>query len=65
MKTKKCTKCGEVKPLDEFYGNKQSKDGKAHQCKICINKKQHIYSQRLSGKQCVCCGENLKIKQKN
>ena len=35
---KKCTKCGVVKSLDEFYNRKDSKDGKQFRCKIC-NKK--------------------------
>jgi hypothetical protein len=32
---KKCTKCGEVKSLDEFGNDKSSKDGKQFRCKIC------------------------------
>jgi len=32
---KKCTKCGEVKSLDEFNNRKDSKDGKQFRCKIC------------------------------
>jgi hypothetical protein len=32
---KKCTKCGEVKSLDEFNKRKYSKDGKQQRCKIC------------------------------
>jgi hypothetical protein len=35
---KKCTKCGEVKSLDEFSNDKKGKHGKAYQCKSC-NKK--------------------------
>jgi hypothetical protein len=35
---KKCTKCGEVKSLDEFNNDKKGKHGKAYQCKSC-NKK--------------------------
>jgi hypothetical protein len=35
---KKCTKCGEVKSLDEFTNDKKGKHGKAYQCKSC-NKK--------------------------
>jgi len=31
METKKCSKCGEVKPLSEFHTN-----GKARYCKICV-----------------------------
>jgi len=33
--TKKCTKCGELKPLSEFYHNKNTKDGHHSSCKAC------------------------------
>jgi 5-methylcytosine-specific restriction endonuclease McrA len=33
MKT--CTKCGETKELTEFHRNKQSKDGRRPNCKVC------------------------------
>ena len=33
---KKCTKCGEVKPLDLFYAHKSTKDGRGSQCKECV-----------------------------
>lgn len=29
---KACTKCGEVKPLDQFYKNCRHKDGHAYYC---------------------------------
>jgi len=32
---KKCTKCGEVKSLDEFTNDKKGKHGKASRCKDC------------------------------
>lgn len=35
MKTKKCSKCGEVKPLSEFWKRKESPDGHNGVCKIC------------------------------
>ena len=34
--TKKCTKCGEVKPLDAFHRDKARKDGHGYWCKACI-----------------------------
>lgn len=48
MKTKVCTKCGEEKPLSEFYKSKREKDGYNYWCKSCQkeyyqeNKKQLI-----------------------
>ncbi len=35
MSTKPCRNCGEVKPLDEFYNQAKSKDGKQYICKLC------------------------------
>ena len=36
MKTKRCSKCGEVKPINEFHKNKANKDGHRYSCKICL-----------------------------
>lgn len=43
MPEKKCTKCGEVKPLEMFSKNKNAKDGLCHWCKECsrIHAKEH------------------------
>lgn len=35
MKTKKCSKCGKKKSLDDYYGYSRSSDGKASLCKAC------------------------------
>lgn len=35
-KTKKCSRCGQEKPLSEFPTNKSCSDGHAGQCKKCI-----------------------------
>jgi len=33
---KRCSKCGEVKPVGEFHKNKYRKDGLQNCCKICM-----------------------------
>jgi hypothetical protein len=33
--SKRCTRCGEVKPLDNFHNHRKEKDGKACWCKLC------------------------------
>lgn len=38
VQTKKCTKCGEVKPLDGFAKCPRNKDGRTGKCKVCSNK---------------------------
>ena len=46
METKKCSKCGEVKPINEFYKDKSHKDGLCSLCKCCVNKKQKEYRKK-------------------
>jgi len=36
--TKRCSKCGEVKPLDDFYRQSRSKDKHGAYCKSCADK---------------------------
>lgn len=35
MKTKRCSKCGKVKPVNEFWKSRSSKDGLQSGCKKC------------------------------
>ena len=35
MATKKCSKCGDPKELDEFGNDRSRKDGKSHRCLAC------------------------------
>jgi len=33
---KRCSKCGETKPLDAFAKNNRTKDGRKYHCKACV-----------------------------
>ena len=37
FQTKRCTKCGEVKPVSEFYKRAESRDGLVSNCKACCS----------------------------
>lgn len=41
--TKTCTKCGETKPLSEFYNQKGRKFGKSPRCKACAKNQNDKY----------------------
>lgn len=43
MNTKKCTNCGEIKPINEFYKQKDSKYGLQPECKQCNNDRAKNY----------------------
>jgi hypothetical protein len=43
---KRCSKCGEVKTLSEFYKNITTKDGYASSCRICYLKQTREYEER-------------------
>ena len=42
--SKRCTKCGEVKQLDEFYKHKSRKDGRQQPCKSCVSNERREYN---------------------
>jgi hypothetical protein len=39
IKSKRCRKCGQVKPLSAFYSQQDTKGHVANICKSCVNKK--------------------------
>lgn len=48
MATRKCCKCGEVKPLTEYYKDKTQSTGRSYRCKSCSNKHYKKYYQEES-----------------
>ena len=48
IQTKRCSKCGRILPLSDFYRDKQTKDGLFCWCKACIKAKnaQHYQSNK-------------------
>jgi hypothetical protein len=43
---KKCSQCGEVKPLDDFYRDGRTGDGHRADCKTCSKKRAEAYKSR-------------------
>jgi len=46
MKTKKCTKCGKVKSIEDFYLHSQTKDGYRTHCKNCMRRESRLNRRR-------------------
>ena len=42
VKKKKCSKCGEVKFVEEFRNNKSNKDGFSYWCKTCLSESRKL-----------------------
>lgn len=42
--SKACSKCGEVKPLDEFYPRSSARDGRYSDCKECNRARRRAYA---------------------
>ncbi len=48
MELKRCSKCGEERPLEEFYKDKTKKYGRSSYCKICSSQRCKLYYQKNS-----------------
>ena len=44
--SKTCTKCGQLKALDEFTTQRRAKDGKHSWCRACMNAKAKEWNER-------------------
>ena len=51
--TKRCSNCNckKIKPVSEFSKNRSTKDGYAHQCKICSNNYQRKHYKTKKGRE--------------
>ena len=49
MKTKKCSKCGQEKPVSEFKGHAKSKDGLQSVCQKCRESERESSSKKMGG----------------
>lgn len=43
---KRCSKCGETKPLDAFSPDKRKPDGRQYRCKVCRVKHRNLETKR-------------------
>ena len=50
MKTKRCTKCGEVRPYEMFDKRNELKEGRRSHCKACRRAKRQANKEQLSEK---------------
>ena len=41
---KLCKHCGSVRPLDDFYPDKKTKDGKSYYCKSCLRERARTWA---------------------
>jgi len=57
---KKCTKCGELKPLDEFYKDNRKGDGLRYDCKVCNIKSVKKYHKTKNGLITLIYGNQIK-----
>jgi hypothetical protein len=60
--TKRCSKCGEVKGLDEFHLKSSHKDGRASRCKDCVSasrgyRRRVVEALPIGLKRCSSCGK--------
>lgn len=58
--TKRCTKCGEEKPLSLFYRLASQRDGRRPDCKECSNRAKR----RLVEVKCPECGESRRVQSR-
>lgn len=63
---KRCTRCGEFKPHDQFSKRSKSKDGLRVECKSCQKEirrndrnKFSTFAVNYKGNECVDCGKHL------
>lgn len=51
MSEKACARCGEVKPLEDFSPNPQTKDGRNRVCRECVSYRRRICKASVARKE--------------
>ena len=63
--SKKCSKCGQVKSLDEFYRCSRASDGRQSACKRCqkstLNQVRYQPDPSMTSKQCSRCRQTKPV----
>jgi len=50
IESKRCSKCGQLKPAADFYSSKGSSDGYSCHCRLCVQKQKQSYYRRLAAR---------------
>ena len=70
MATKQCSKCKQTKPVEAFYHNKGTRDGRAYRCRDCCLLRHHEFCAKIKhtevhAKHCSTCNTLLPISEFN
>jgi hypothetical protein len=58
---KVCSKCGNEKPVEEFYKKKDSKDGYRNDCIVCVKEQKKKYNGRYGDRKRKWYNENKEL----
>lgn len=64
MTTKRCSRCRNRKPLEQFVKNNKSRDGLNHYCRPCKRKIMQEYFATQEGIAAKRMAENLRLRRK-
>ena len=50
IESKRCSKCGQLKPVGDFYASTRNRDGYSCHCKLCVQNQKQSYHRRLAAR---------------